>query len=92
MVYGRYNELVNGGYFRISWFRNQQTQLTGGPHPVAVVGLSFVSWSSFGWSKIFTVTCSAGSTGSLESVVSSTVGSSGSARPLVVAGDYPLVV
>ena len=38
------------------------------------------------------MTCpSAGSTGSLESVVSSTVGSGGSAM-VVVAGDYPLVM
>ena len=29
MVYGRYNELVNGDY---QWFINQL--ITGGPHPV----------------------------------------------------------
>ena len=31
MVYGRYNELVHGGYY---WFY-KPTNITGGPHPVS---------------------------------------------------------
>jgi len=36
MVYGRYNELVNGGYFMVY----KPTNITGGPHPAACGDIS----------------------------------------------------